>query len=372
MWSRGLALLLAASLGLLAGRVQAQSPPDRSGEASPFVGREIAVDVTSASAAQAREQAIADAERRAVQQVLERLTLPADHARLPRPVGAALQALIEGMEVHGERVSATRYIARIDVAFRRAGIRALLRQAGIPFAETRAQPALLLPLLERERQLLLFEGDNPWAAAWAELPLLAGLRPMLLPSADAEPATLPPADRARLSSVETWRPLAARLGADSVILADAKLLEDAGGSVLDLTLHALDGAQDTTIVRRLQAAAGTPAADLLRQAATAALSELEEQWKRSILLNFEQRGQLLVEAALGGLADLVTLRRTMQQTAAIRRVEILSLTRRQAQLLLQVLGEPAQLALALAQRGIELRQEGEAWRMAVRQPTSPK
>lgn len=372
MLSRGLAGLLAAGLALLTATALAQSPAPSAGDPSPFVGRAVAVDITAPSAAQAREQAIAEAERLAVQQVLQRLTLAVDHPRLPRPTGAQLQSLIEGMEVRSERGSATRYIASIDVAFRRAGIRALLRQADILFAETRAQPTLLLPLFVQGGQLVLFEAENPWAMAWAAQAVQAGLRPLILPLADAEDRAALTADQARGALPEHIQPLANRYASDGAVLAEAILGEAPGGLTLDLTLRPLGRTAEPALVRRLQAAPETAAGPLLQQAAAAAMAELEDQWKRATLLHFEQRGQLLAQATLEGLGDLVALRRALQQTAAIRRIEILSVSRREARFLLHLLGEPTQLALALAQRGVELNQDGETWRLRVRQTTGAR
>src|SRR5690242_18732180 len=88
--------VLFVAAGLPAGAARAQ---DRSGDVFAVT---VPVDKTAKSAVAAREEARTDGERRAFRQLLERLTLPADHGRLPRVDGATLTAMVQDISVANE------------------------------------------------------------------------------------------------------------------------------------------------------------------------------------------------------------------------------------------------------------------------------
>jgi len=92
--------------------------------------RGVAVDRTAATATQAREEALAEGRRVALQRLLERLAPPEDRARLPRLSDVQVLDLVQSFEVESERTSAVRYLAILTVRFQPEGIRTLLRQAG--------------------------------------------------------------------------------------------------------------------------------------------------------------------------------------------------------------------------------------------------
>jgi hypothetical protein len=61
------------------------------------------------------------------------------------------------------------------------------------------------------------------------------------------------------------------------------------------------------------------------------------------------------------LSDWLAMRRRLGGAAVIQRVELASITRSNAQIVIHYLGRPEQLGSALAQRDIELVQEDGFW-----------
>src|SRR3974390_951429 len=104
----------------------------------------VPVDATAANANTARDTARLDGEHRAHAALLDRLTLASDQARLPAATDAMLNDLIEGFEVANERRSTVRYLADYTFHFRRDAVERVLREQGIPFAETPSKPLVVL------------------------------------------------------------------------------------------------------------------------------------------------------------------------------------------------------------------------------------
>ena len=101
--------------------------------------------------------------------------------------------------------------------------------------------------------------------------------------------------------------------------------------------------------------------ELLAEAVQRTVERLEDDWKRDNYLRFDEPVRLSASVALNTLSDWLEMRRRLGGAAVIQRVELASITRSDAQVVIHYLGGPAQLALALAQRDIDLVEEGGFW-----------
>lgn len=316
----------------------------------PFTITDVPVDATAATAVDARARAVADGQRTAYQRLLRRMTPESEWSRLPPVSGNALDSLVRGFQVAGERTSATRYLARLTVSFHRDPVRQLLREAGIPFTETASRPALLLPVYRDATGTLLWEETNPWRRAWIERPERDSLAPLLLPTREqAAPDDIGPmvaisGDQAQL------RRLAARLGAGPVIVAEAR--PAAGGVAVAITRYAAEGTQTES---------GTYAS--LAEAAQRLNAAWDESWKARTVLRFDARGTIEVEVPYNTIEGWVAVRRKLGEASEITRLEISSLTSREARLLLSHIGDVETLKLALRQRDLLLQESGAGWRI---------
>ncbi|WP_119423058.1 DUF2066 domain-containing protein, partial [Desertibaculum subflavum] len=214
-------VLLCATLTAMAGPAAAQAP-------DPFVVTGVPVDVTGSGALDARSRALAEGQRAAFRRLLQRMVPESSWPGLPSANDDNVQAAVRGFQIANERASATRYIARLDVAFHREPVRRLLRDAGLPFTETAARPTLLLPVWRDAAGIQLWEPTNPWRLAWEARPDRPTLAPILLPTEEqAGPEPLSPL-AATAGDPAQLRQLAARLGAGDVVAAEAR---QSGGTV---------------------------------------------------------------------------------------------------------------------------------------------
>src|SRR6185437_14035085 len=108
---------------------------------------DVTVDKTAASAAQAREIALAEAQVQAFDRLVRRLVAKDRQTAVPRQNAQSIARLVRGFEGDRERTSNVRYIATLRIRFDPNGVREVLRAANVPFAETRAKPILVVPVL---------------------------------------------------------------------------------------------------------------------------------------------------------------------------------------------------------------------------------
>jgi len=327
-------------------------------QAAPFDVYAIAVhvDQTSSSATSARDAARLEGERHAYILMLSRLTRASDAARLPPANDATLNDLIQGFEVANERRSAVRYFADYTYHFRPDGVRALLRQAHIPFAEAPSKPLAVLPVLEGGAAPMLWDDPNPWRNAWNQANFPPGLVPLIQPLGDA--ADLAAADGPAADSGDdaALAAIAKRYNGADVLVTRAVIKPGAPETVSVNTTRYSPGssADNQTWIASYAAGTGEAEPDLLLRAVVGTDAQIEEAWKAANVIDFSQAGALAVNVPVSDLQGWAALNAQLSAIAAIQRVDLLSLNRQMAHILIHYVGDPSQLRLALAQSNLDL------------------
>jgi hypothetical protein len=354
--------MLSAIIGGLSGSAWAQAGP-------VYVINDVAVDETSESAAAARDVALLNGQAAAFRRLIARIVPRTRQGAVEDPDRDTLAALVSGIELEGEKTSPVRYLARLTVRFNPAGVRQYLKLRGIQFAETRSKPLVVLPTYRAQATLQLWDRGNAWLKAWASLPPDDSLISLVVPKGDTRDfATISP-EQALSGADDRIRALADRYKADGSLLAAATLRRDdaAGTRILEVSMSRFGtGGAERTFVRNFTSDIQTPVSVLLATAAARSRAELEESWKIDNLLRFGEQGNLMAIAPLQGLQDLVALKRTLGKIAAIEKIEMVFLALSEARFRIYYLGDPEQLALALAQRDLVLEQGSVHWRLTVR------
>ena len=340
--------------------------PSGAREDSVYTVPGVAVDETSESAAAARDIALAKGQQAAFRRLIERIVPVADQTRVPPLTQGAQVELISGIDVEGEKASQVRYLATLTVRFNRSAVRNLLRGQGIQFAETPGKPLVVLPVYRTAGTLQLWDSSNAWLAAWKALPPRDALLPLIVPQGNAtDTAEISP--RQALNGEETrLAAVAVRYRAAGVVLAVATLRRDdaARVNVVEVAVSRF-GARtaDSISVRSFSGNPATTEEALLATAALSVRTDVIEGWKRENLLRFGERRDLIAVAPLSGLADWVSLRDRIGDIASVERVEMMSLSRREATVRVIYFGDESQLATAFAQRDMELKQGSIDWRL---------
>lgn len=355
------ARLLSAVLVLLlsAGALPARAALDLWSEAG------IEVDVTAGSAVEARAIAIEQAQRTGLARLLRRLAADGDAARLPDVAGLPVESFVRGYAVEEEKRSATRYIGRLTVHYREDAVRSLLERHGIAAVLEPSRPLLLLPVVVADGEARLAGESDPWRAAWlAELERNT-LVQLVLPLGDL-------ADMAQVRAhLETGDPaiptgLAARYGLDAAAVARAEVLaEDGEGAPLrlSLALTTVGNWPAASEGRVLERQPDEDASTFWRRAAVVSKAWLDAAWKRDNLVRTDVRDRLEIVVPLADLAGWVQIRRGLESVPEIRTLELARLTREQAELVVEFVGDRARLERRLVERGLQPVAENGRWRL---------
>jgi len=326
-----------------------------------IVIRGVDVDVTAADAVTAREKAVLDGQRKALQQAFALLAQPADAARLASlSAGLSDQQITDMLvdyEVESERASTVRYIGKLAFRFRADSIGDLLQRNGLPYAASESGPVLLVPVLAIDGANQLWEDGNIWREFWVKHAPASGLVPLRLPRGDQADQAAINGDQAAAGDTARLQALAQRYGVSDVVVAVAQRTSSSPAVALTVKQLGLSGTaggfQD-----KFDGSTSDPDA-AFNQAVDRIIGQLQQDWIDQNRVTSAAEQNLTVDAPIDGIAQWADLRRRLASIGTLRRVDVVYLMRSQAELALTYVGDRDQLARALQQRALALKDNGD-------------
>jgi hypothetical protein len=376
-----------------------------------FEVRDVKADVTSDTAAEARIQAMAEAERRAFQVVLDRLTLAQDRVSQSTFSDAQVASATRDFWVSEEKVSPVRYIATLNYAFRPDIVRQLLDGKGVRYTTTPAPAVLVVPVLDDAYGVRLWQPPNPWLQAWREV-TVHGLVPVVVPAGDTDDAALLERDEALSGDERALNRLADRYDTRDVVVAVAQLSRPEGVAPVAETARS-PALSDAAPAPPLSDAAPAPAVDaapaplsdaaaplgltvllrplmswgtdsvselalsatedetvdgLLQRAAEEAAAALASAWKDETLRRAASASVMPMEIDVAGLEDWLAARARLRALRSVRKVDIVTLSPRQVRVNVFHNGSAEDLLAKLTAAGFTVATEEPVWRLAAARP----
>jgi hypothetical protein len=386
-----------------------------------FVVPRVPVQAQGESAIAAKAAAQTQGRRRAIDILLRRLTIEEDWVYLPRLArgeGAsaagdptlgktaialgdgAIETLEQSFEVYSEKSSATTYRAFITYRFKPDAVRRLLKNARIPYSETQMRKALVVPVLETDRGVYLWESNNPWMAAWKARPYINELTPMTAPLGDLEDTSTISASQALALDAARLQALSERYGVSQVVLAHARLRQVDGQDQLtvrivngfrDIDAPAPEIEVDPTLIQFDESDApkvvgpkddlGAKIGDVLVQATftevtgnfpalaeraiEGSIAKYASRWKSRTLIDHSHEAVLETTAFFESIGDWSKIRAGLLATPLVGSVQVFALSPRGAEMRLRVFGEPTRLSVAMENYGVTFWSEGgDRWFLA--------
>jgi hypothetical protein len=360
---------LVGSLLLLLGVMLRTGPALAEDQAQDFSAT-VKVDATAESAAAARDLARIDGQRRALALVVDRLSDSPDSGKLQKLDDKAITDMVESFEVANERMSAVRYLADYTFHFRPSRVRRLVHVADNSSAEAKNKPAVadsggkpivVLPVYQDGARIALWDDPNPWREAWAqrssESPASGHLT---IPLGDAADLAAIDADRAQSGTSEALAAIAQRYGGGDTIVALATTRREGDRLAgLDLSVKQyrsgqLADSQGTT----LDVNSGEAEGDFLKRAADAIAAEIGSKKSHG-----DQQASLAATVPISNLGDWVQVRDRLASVPAVRKVDLLSLSRQEAKIQVRYVGSPDQLKSSLAEVDLDLGGGDPVWQL---------
>lgn len=322
--------------------------------ADPYRVRNLVVDKIAPSRAQAEQQGRDDARLVGAARLIERLTLPEDRAAARSPIEtSAVARLYRSYQTQGEQKSTAvaggvHATGLVTWSFRADAVREYLEQRGVPYVDTQAATALVIPVASGSPDI------STWGSYWVERSASGEI------VGRGDDSLLTPF----IASTQGWprRPAASEVqgdvvarGADHAILAEAFQ----------------QGAQ--YFVRLIDLRTGVPQPEIalagpfvsLESAQAGAIAELERTWKAASIVRSTGSTRLALTASFRDLQEWVRIRKSLELSRLVNNLSIEALTVSGADVSLAFAGRPDQLVADLRARGVDLVNSSGGWRLSV-------
>ena len=311
----------------------------------------VLLEATGPDPVKARDKALPDAEKKALELLVRRLVAEADVEKVPPLEPAQIEAMVSGFEFENERPSANRYVATLRVAFVPDQIRGYLRGAGVAFVDRMATPMLVVPLVRSKVGVSPLEDRTEWREAWTRVSAVDGIVPMTLIKADKPDLEVMSPEQAFVGDMAAIAKLAERYNAKRVLVVVAAG-EPEGPYTISAALY------DLAIGERFeQPQAADIAADKLLEAAVRQRTRIEEDYKAIAAVSRDWANAVEAVVPIKALADWIRIRKRLQHSPIIRRVDVRALESEQAYVRVEHFGTREQLEKALGQLKLTLREQ---------------
>lgn len=331
--------LIAAS-ATIAGAAFAQSPVYRV--------KDLVVDKTAASAADASLQGRNEARMVGAQRLIDRLTLREDRDRATQPVEAsAVAQLYRSYQNQGEMKSSSvsggiRATGVITWTFDEERVRAYLNQRGVAYVDNQAALALVVPVTAAGLNA------NDWASQWSTrsganvvgkadetllTPFIASTRGW-----PQRPTT--PDIQAELSAT----------GADHGVIAEAYM--QGPGYYVRLT--------DMRAIPNPNIGVVGPFSSLA-SAQTGAVAEMERAWKAASVVRTSGSTSVSLVASFQDLQQWTRIRKGLEGSRLVQNLNVESISVSGADITFSYAGRPDQLQSDLRSRGVDLQSANGGW-----------
>lgn len=368
---------------------QAAGNPSSTSDAKVYEITDVAVDVKADSAAHARDQALAKAQKAAFGQLLERLG--SDVAAADAITADALAGLMQSFEVQNERASSSRYIGMFTIQFKPSAVRGWLGQTKSSYSEERSGPMVVLPVYINNGQPVLWEERTRWRVAWENSARDSGLVPVIVPDGELDDIAVVSTEEAASGRTDSLKALAAKYHAVGTAVAVLKGSFDhstAGFSAQMQRVDAMGNAAPLETISLPVPEVGRSGSDaMLALSVKKVRQQLEADWRRERSLASTGvtmasvpavgvKGVAVDDDASQGVmvrlralvpvssnAGLEDLRQRMAHVPGLPRVDVLSLQSGSARVELGISSSIEDVQAALLEREIELRQDpiGGGW-----------
>ena len=311
----------------------------------------VLIEAAAPDPNQARDKALSEGEKKAFELLMRRLVSEADLERLPPLDPALLEPMVSGFEFENERPSANRYVATLRVAFKPDQIKGYLRGAGIAFVDRMATPMLVVPLVRSKMGVSAFDEKTEWREAWTRVAAVDGIVPTTLIKADKPDQDVLSPEQAYVGDMAAITKLAERYNAKRVLVVVATGETEGpytiSGAMYDLVIgERFDQAQVTGI-----------AADKLLEAAVRQRTRIEEEYKQIATVSRDWANAVEAVVPIKALEDWIRIRKRLQNSPIIRRVDVRALESEQAYVRIEHFGSREQLDKALGQLKLALREQ---------------
>lgn len=342
-------------------------PQALAGEA--IVNSEVSVDVTGKDAADAKAQAMTQANALALADLLNKLAAPGQADVImttldPRKIAA----MARGTEVLEEKISDGRYRARLLVSFDADEVSNLISKFGIGSGDsnvpTKTTSFLFLTSYEEDNATLLWEERNPWRNVWKMLGLETNSGDIIVPYGDNNDQYIVDVRNLASANYAALAPLSVRYGTSDIVILQAKYVKNPD-MMLSVIKRRVNRALNEVNLLTYRADPQETRDMLLARAARDIAENLQnkkiEETSTVQGLVSGEKGKIMMLASITTLGSWTETKAKLATLPMIEHLEMLAMSPTQVDLIVHYRGTLESLAGGIEGSGLRLVKNEKYW-----------
>ena len=341
-------------------------------QADMYAVENIPVDVTADNATQAKEQAVLEAQEKAFQKMLDRLTLASDMESLPTLSKEDVLNLVRDFSVSNEKTSPVRYIASVTVQFDPDAIQNFFQEYKVPYITSVAEKQLIIPMIKDEGQetFQVLPENNLWYDAWGEVAKQSDLVPVVLPAGDAD--DIPFMDEKIFMDETDITPLLNKYNVKELLILEAIVNRET--SSVKVSVRPFKNEKNIFMDLAVTEPINAPLNEVLKRAAERTLYLLEQRWREKTAVRFDNPTEMSVVIPIQNLNQWIAIRGRLDKVKLIKQYLVKAVRKDKAQIDLFYAGSLADFGESLKKESLFLDQgeDEKTWRIRELEDVSPE
>jgi hypothetical protein len=180
----------------------------------------VEVDVRADTAAEAKKQAITEANVKAFALFAQRVGGDVVADKLSDIPSKRIDAMLDSLSIEEESTGPRRYIGKLTVRFLPDKMRKMMAELGVGYSEKLAGKTVIVPVWRTPEGVVVWE-DNPWRTAWLSLQAENSPVPLIVPLGDLADTDTLTAELAANRDEASLEAIRLRYDADAIVVAEA-------------------------------------------------------------------------------------------------------------------------------------------------------
>ena len=319
---------------------------------SLFVVEDVTVDITAENSVAAQEQAFEKAQIDAFQILTQRMVEDAQAASVATPDPSVIASFVKDYEVTNEQFSAVRYVGTYTIRFHPAAVSRFFSVSGVNYTEATSKTLLILPVLQKDGQNLLWSEGNDWMQAWGRAALSDGLVPVEVPIGDLMDITDMDEMQPLNYKQENLNRMLARYNAGEAAIMIAVPGQDLQISIYRTDRSRAEHVQDIAI----EWPEGATRDQIYDHAVLKAHAMLQRDWKRKTISSAAQEQIFHARVPFSTIRQWVKVQQILKNMPGLRDLSVLSMKKTEANVSFTFRGDEARLRESLARTRLSLGQ----------------
>ena len=325
-----------------------------------FQPKPIEVNEKSTSVVEAKKQAFAKAKRQAWLRLVQ--SMGVDKSKEAGNIEEnELDALIESIQIGGEKARSKRYIANITIYFNPEKVRNFLSDNGITFVEERGFPVLIVPVYEESGVSYIYENNNLWEKSLQDNPKKTGLLPIMLAEGGVRNSLK--IDNFSLTNEKKLLNEAKNYGVEGVVITRVVMVSEKLGSYsMELYYQSIGGFLQNQMGIITQKGDKLTKEETLKKITNKFYIQLEAMWQKKLRENISTgKNTQIVILSTESIEDLNNLKQSISEIENIKKIDLYGLNGGLAKFELDFLGPRKKLKIAFERLGYIVDNKYDKW-----------